>query len=331
MSREKRNAVETKSGNAVVPSAPVLRKPTLPVTAGRTPEASLGSAKRGREFEGRALIGGEAAVPPASFNGLESNRDNTDVHRILRRGPRLESMCGHMSLRGVPKAHGGGATRFARINCDCWNCKRCGPKKANRYRFAICDLAERKRLNILLTLTLDPKKLNGANSTRYINRVFAHFRTYLKRRLKRSPTYVRVLEFQKNGNAHLHLLLHDYVAQAWISEAWSQLGGGRVVDIRRVSMRRVSHYLSKYLTKDLILSAPKGARRVTTSRDLTLNPKRISDHVWTLLRTTITRLYEIHWRDAINVRWDGEGNVVGFDLAFENVSKGFSKNVEESA
>ncbi len=63
-------------------------------------------------------------------------------------------------------------------------------------------LAEAHRLNILLTLTLDPEKLNGEDSTQYINRLFRHFRTYLKRKLHRSPTYIRILEHQKNGNAH---------------------------------------------------------------------------------------------------------------------------------
>jgi hypothetical protein len=37
-----------------------------------------------------------------------------------------------------------------------------------------------------------------------------------------------------------------------------------MVDIKLVDVHRVSHYLSKYLTKDLLLSAPSRCRRVTT-------------------------------------------------------------------
>jgi hypothetical protein len=44
------------------------------------------------------------------------------------------------------------------------------------------------------------------------------------------------------------------------------VGGGRIVDIRLVDMHRISRYLSKYLTKELLLSAPKRSRRVTVSR-----------------------------------------------------------------
>ena len=99
-------------------------------------------------------------------------------------------------------------------------------------------VSRNNRLNILLTLTLDSKKLNGEDSTRYINRIFGSFRIYLKRKLHRSPKYIRILEHQKNGNAHLHILLGDYIPQKWISKAWASLGGGHIVDIRRVTMHR---------------------------------------------------------------------------------------------
>lgn len=75
MSREKRNAVGLKSGIAVSHSAPVLRQPTSPQTAGLKPEASLSSAKSGQEFEGSALIGGAAAVPFSSLDKIQTNRD----------------------------------------------------------------------------------------------------------------------------------------------------------------------------------------------------------------------------------------------------------------
>jgi hypothetical protein len=53
----------------------------------------------------------------------------------------------------------------------------------------------------MVTLTLDPKKLGGEDSTLYINEVFANLRVCLKREFGVSFTYVRILEYQKNGNA----------------------------------------------------------------------------------------------------------------------------------
>ena len=264
----KRDAVLSKTGQSVTHSDPGLMEPTSPPTAGRTPvafvEVQQGAVTRpaqhqhksGREFEGSALISAEGVVPSPLLDTIQNNGDSPrDPYRLSR--------CGKLSLRGLPPDTPTLA-KFVGVTCKCWNCPRCGPRKANRYRKAIGQLAEAHRLNILLTLTLDPKKLNGEDSTRYINRLFRHFRTYLKRKLHRAPKYIRILEHQKNGNAHLHILLNGYIPQEWISNAWASLGGGQIVDIRRVTMRSVSHYLSKYLTKQMLLSAPKRSRRVTT-------------------------------------------------------------------
>ena len=59
------------------------------------------------------------------------------------------------------------------------------------------------------------------------------------------------------------------------------------VDIRSVDLHRVSHYLAKYLTKELLMSAPKRTRRVTTSRGIRLGIKRAKDHKWTRLKVSL--------------------------------------------
>jgi len=180
------------------------------------------------------------------------------------------------------------------------------------YCVRIGQTAERLRLNKLLTLTLDPAKLHGAESTRYINGVFADFRVYLKRRLGYAPAYIRILEYQKNGNAHLHLLLNCYLPQNWVSEAWSAIGGGKIVDIKHVDVHRVSRYLSKYLTKQMLLCAPKGARRVTTSRSIRLLEKQVT-HVWQLIRVPILRLYDVHRAHALHPQKDEDGYLLAFE------------------
>jgi hypothetical protein len=45
----------------------------------------------------------------------------------------------------------------------------------------------------------------------------------------KSLPFVGVPEFQKNGNAHLHVLLGQYIPQKWLSHAWQSIGG-RTVD-----------------------------------------------------------------------------------------------------
>lgn len=177
----------------------------------------------------------------------------------------------------------------------------------------IAQTAERLKLNKLLTLTLDPAKLQGAESTKYINEVFAEFRVYLRRRLGYAPAYIRILEYQKNGNAHLHVLLNCYLPQDWVSDVWSAIGGGKIVHIERVDMHRVSHYLSKYLAKEMIMCAPKGARRVTTSRSIRLLEKHVSDFAFQMIRVPILRLFDVHRAQVIRIHPDSEGYLVAFE------------------
>ncbi|HVZ60187.1 MAG TPA: hypothetical protein VG892_05325 [Terriglobales bacterium] len=125
-----------------------------------------------------------------------------------------------------------------------------------------------------------------------MNRIFAAFRVYLQRRYSVTPQYIRILEFQVNGNPHFHILIDRYIERNWIVNAWSALGGGAMVDIRYVDVHRVSRYLSKYLTKELLLSAPLRSRRVTTSRGIKLFLENATDIKWTLIRTPIWVLFE---------------------------------------
>jgi hypothetical protein len=148
-------------------------------------------------------------------------------------------------------------------------------------------------LQRFLTLTLDPAKIEG-DPVRYLNAAFAKLRVYLQREYKAAPQYIRVLEFQKNGNPHFHILIDRYIYLEWIRKAWVAVGGGFMVDIRLVDVQRVSRSLSKYLTKELLMSAPLRSRRVTTSRGIKLIQKTPSEYTWELLRVSIYRLHKMY-------------------------------------
>jgi hypothetical protein len=137
--------------------------------------------------------------------------------------------------------------------------------------------AEALGLKYFLTLTLDPSKLqfmdDPAGAVPHLRKVWNKFREYLRREFGVAPTFIVVLEFTKGGVPHLHVLLDRYLDQRWISKTWDTLGGGRICDVRRVTLDKITRYLSKYLTKELLLSAPKGTRRLSTSRNIKLFPK----------------------------------------------------------
>jgi hypothetical protein len=215
--------------------------------------------------------------------------------------------CGAWTVRGETEK---GKLQHYRLLCKCWDCRYCGPRRVRRTKKAIIDHAIRFDLCRMLTLTLDPKKLHGEDSTRYLNRCFAKFRVQLRRRFGRSIDFIRVLEYQGNGNAHFHILLNRYIEVGWIRHAWQQVGGGCYVDIRRVQIRRVAGYLAKYLSKEMLLNAPEGARRVTTSRSIKLFVKPAGATVWELVRVPIRRLRELC--EAIEVTFDEEGLLHAF-------------------
>lgn len=101
---------------------------------------------------------------------------------------------------------------------------------------------------------------------------------------------------------------------------------GHRVDIRRVSINSVSKYLSKYLTKDLLLSAPKRARRVTTARSIKLIPRAAGPKhfSWTVRKRSIWQAFdmEMHFGQQnlldgglASLPYDDEGFLSSFDIS----------------
>lgn len=312
-----RDAADVKSGLPVDHSGPVVIQPTLSQAQGETLPPTLQNSsavspdyrKSGRGFGGGALKAeraGEARHRPGRTS-LDSVESNCNSHP-LRKG-----YCGNRTFRGTHRKTG--AVRFVRHDCKTWDCKFCGPRKAARYRIGIRNQAVDRELTRLLTLTLDPKKIPaGVAPVRYLNEAFRKFRVYLRRRLGVTPQFMRVLEWQKNGNPHFHILIDHYVDKRWASHAWQAVGGGWAVDIRQVAIRRVAAYVSKYLSKDLLLSAPKGARRVTCSRGIHLFEKPESDSDWELLQSPISALFGAASPHVADVRHDEENRLSGFSV-----------------
>jgi hypothetical protein len=166
------------------------------------------------------------------------------------------------------------------------SCELCGPKRAARYRHAIAEQAAARKMQRFLTLTLDPKKIpDEMDSISYLRQCWAKFRVYLGRTYSK-VSFISIVELQKNGTAHLHLLVGSYLPVEWIREKWQAVGGGWMVWISRVcDLHHVGKYLSKYLTKELLLSVPGKKKRVSTSRDIKLFPPPVG--IWTYTRKPI--------------------------------------------
>lgn len=327
----KRGAVRTtNSGLPVDHSGPGLRVgPTTPATADVNSAAcppvsdflgcsSLSQHKSGRESESGALSGASAASDELRSNAtqqgsfldeIQINRNITYESVFVNTAVGRGKHCGRFTIRGSPD--GGKTQRYIRIDCKCWDCAYCGPKKARRYRNAIRELAQAHNLRRFLTLTLDPVYMDHEDPVGYINEAFAKWRIYLKRKLGVSVVYIRILEFQKNGNPHFHILVDRFIPQPLIRNTWEAAGGGRMVFIKYVDIHRIARYLSKYLTKELLLSAPKRSRRVTVSRGISLFKKKVSSG-WQFIRMSIGRLFGELVPDLESVELDEEGILKSF-------------------
>jgi hypothetical protein len=203
---------------------------------------------------------------------------------------------------------------------------------------------ESRKLFRMLTLTLDP--LNVIQSNDELEIFYQHFelnkskqkacrcetcsriqcravphirgcwnrlRSHFQKRFGYTPEFVAVIEFQKTtGLIHLHVALGRFVEQAWIKRVWEMVGGGQHVDIKYKDPHRAAAYMSKYLSKELLVHAPEGTRRITTSRSIKLNERKPSDCVWVVLKSPITIFLELLRKRAEEVRCDPEGILESF-------------------
>jgi hypothetical protein len=114
-------------------------------------------------------------------------------------------------------------------------------------------------------------------------------RVSLERRFGKTVQFIGVLEFQKSGVAHLHLLVGVYIPQGWLSLAWQSNGGGEIVDVRYVDVHRLTAYLTAYLVGEKIehtlACLPPRARIFTTSRGIRLSEKSKSAGWWIVRRS----------------------------------------------
>lgn len=174
----------------------------------------------------------------------------------------------------------------APFRCGSWDCYCCGYRmRMNLIEEIQRVVTERPELRRLLTLTLDPKKIpEDEEPHRYLTETWRKMRVYIRRKYG-DFSFIWVREEQDNGNPHLHILVSKYLPQEWVSRSWSSLGGGEVVDIRRIDrVEKAGNYLGKYLTKNSQSDFPDNTPRYNSSDDINLDVRGggDSDKNWIL-------------------------------------------------
>jgi len=179
----------------------------------------------------------------------------------IRQNP--PKFCNKNSIAFITKKYG----KFSKIDikkikCDSWTCPDCSVKKAVRIKYLLREIIIQNELGRFLTLTLNPKIVPPEylselknNTHKYITKIFNAFLVSLKRDevySKEKVKYVWVIEFQKNGNAHLHILFNNLPHINKVRKIWTRVGGGVSMKVIKIkSMEGISNYIGNYIVKGI--------------------------------------------------------------------------------
>lgn len=189
-----------------------------------------------------------------------------EPHGAARGLPSLESISN--SVMGRPDGVG---FVVSPCGCRCWFCPECAPRKGRELRDRLMPKVREFRAVLMVSLTVDPHVFDGDPrlAWRYVRQsrcVSRLVRALDRAGLLHSRRFFYVVEWQKGGFAHFHMLLdaafipHEILSAMWnrfrprwagdpapgrpgLGFVWVSKGGpmGRAHAVR---------YLTKYLTKN---------------------------------------------------------------------------------
>ncbi len=135
------------------------------------------------------------------------------------------------------------------LRCRSWTCEWCSYDRRRQLTAQAID----GNPNTFITLTVDPSRfqtpINRARELviawrQVVKRAKSHYRY-------QSIPYLCVFEATKKGEPHLHILARvPWIKQKWLSDQMLDLIGAPIVDIRRITNKRmVASYVAKYVGK----------------------------------------------------------------------------------
>lgn len=179
--------------------------------------------------------------------------------------------CQDNSLVGIS----GRKARVSALRCRRWSCPQCAPRlRRKMIALALAGFESGERVR-MMTLT-SPGDEDYEYSYDQLRPRWKRLREMLRRRFPRIRLdYFAVIERQRRGHAHLHVLFRGgYIPQRWLKHAAVQAGFGSIVDVREVG-KAAGRYVAKYLGKEMgavpealgFPPLPKWHRRATWSRN----------------------------------------------------------------
>jgi len=138
-------------------------------------------------------------------------------------------------------------------------------------------------LNKFLTLTFRTKMFDLSKANKLFN-------TYIRRMNKHFPRfqYIAIVEFQKNGRVHYHLLCNlEYVPAKKLEEIWQH----GFINIKRIDrINNIGAYICKYLRKDMFDERMFGKKKFFRSQDLDKPAEILGDNANLFMKKGINNL-----------------------------------------
>lgn len=148
------------------------------------------------------------------------------------------------------------------LDCKSWECPVCAAKKLLKYASATRNFRKVKKEDpevwrCMITITYRERGIDGKRAGKDWN----SFRTALAKRIGKF-SYVRVVEAQRDGTAHFHVLVDRLVSARSVEAAWNK-GFVKVTNLRFSG----AGYVTKYVTKQ-VANWKRAFRVFCFSRDL---------------------------------------------------------------
>lgn len=140
---------------------------------------------------------------------------------------------------------------------------------------------------------------------KYSNREFRKFVKRLNRYVGFNVKYVSVLEFQKRGAVHYHVVFFNlpYIKKARLAEIW---GHGHVKINKIETVDNVGAYVSKYMGKDLEDKRLLGKKCYFSSRGLK-KPEEITDRSTVkVIMNSLSGHMQLKYEKSFNSDYTGE-------------------------
>ena len=161
----------------------------------------------------------------------------------------------------------------ARIYCNSWKCRVCGPENVKHLIERIIRESGSHGLTKFMTLTYSSEmNSSGIIPHEAIRKRWRLFSQHLRRRYDKNLKYLWFFEQNGEGIPHLHVLCNTFIPVYSLSRAWNNTGGGPIVDISRIrNLIGCAIYLTKHLPEP---DTPKGVRRYGCSQAIDLKIPR---------------------------------------------------------